>query len=104
MMIARLHTRFDLRVALIGLLLAVLAIAALGLGTGTASAADTAAGFRDGPAIDRSGEEESEDPFHVSDESLTVAIIIPGIFVLATATTVAIAMSKRNRGDDEDDA
>ncbi|PZC49403.1 MAG: hypothetical protein DK306_000642 [Chloroflexi bacterium] len=101
MLIARLQARFGVRAVLLGLLMLGLVFATWSVGADSASAASSA-GVSDTPVIERA-DDESDDPFHVSDASLAVAFFIPGIFLLATGATVAWAISARNRGDEEDD-
>ena len=100
MMIARTRPHFIAGlVALSAVLLAAWALSASPL-----AAAVTDAVLTEPPVLERSAGEESDDPFHVSDESLAAAIFIPGIFLLATGATVGIALSKRGRdGEDDDD-
>ena len=93
-------TRQRVIVALVVLSAALLALWAVSAPSAVAASADGAPA--EPPVVDRAGGEESDDPFHVSDESLAAAIFIPGIFLLATGATVAWAISARGR-DDEDD-
>lgn len=56
----------------------------------------------DAPVIDRAGEEESEDPFHVSDETLATSLFIPFCFVGATLVVFIWAIRNRARAQDDD--
>lgn len=94
------RTRQRLIVGLVVLSAALLALLAVSAPSAAAATADGA--LAQPPLVDRAGGEESDDPFHVSDESLAAALFIPGIFLLATGATVAWAISGRAR-DDEDD-
>ena len=68
-----------------------------------AAAADGA--LAETPVLDAAGDEASDDPFHVSGAGLAIAVIIPGIFLIATGAIVAWAVSARARPeDDEGDA
>jgi len=74
----------------------------------TLSGSSVAAAGTDGvltepPVVDRAGDEESDDPFHVSDSQLAVAILLPGFFLLVTGATVAWAVSRRARDEEDPD-
>ena len=99
MVIAPIRQR--LIVALAAFSVAMLAVWALSASSVSAAGSDDL--LAEPPVVDRAGDEESDDPFHVSDESLAVAIFIPGIFLLATGATVAWAISARRRDDEDDD-
>lgn len=94
------RTRQRVIVALVALIAAVLALWAVSAPSATAAVDGAPAAP---PVVDRAGGDESDDPFHVSDETLAVAIFIPGIFLLATGATVAWAISARGRDDEEDE-
>ena len=89
---------------LLALLLALLLLTSLAVVAGpTASAAGSAAS--EPPVVARLAGDESDDPFHVSDGSLAVAVVVPLIFLVATGATIGWALHNRRRdGDDEDDA
>lgn len=94
------------RTLLIALLMLGLVLAVWSLPTGSASAAAAADGaLAETPVLDAAGDEASDDPFHVSGAGLAIAVIIPGIFLIATGAIVAWAVSARARPeDDEGDA
>ena len=104
MVLVRVRRRFGLRTLLIALLMLGLVLAVWSLPTGSAAAAADGA-LAETPVMEAAGDEASNDPFHVSDAGLAIAVIIPGIFLVATGATVAWAISNRARPeDDEDDA
>ena len=103
MVLIRLREGCRPRTLLLALLMLGLVVAVWSLPTGSAAAADGA--LAETPVLDAAGDEASDDPFHVSDAGLAIAVIIPGIFLVATGATVAWAISNRARPeDDEDDA
>ena len=105
MLVIRLREGFRPRTLLIALLMLGLVLAVWSLPTGSASAAAAAAALAETPVLDAAGDEASDDPFHVSGAGLAIAVIIPGIFLIATGAIVAWAVSARARPeDDEGDA
>ena len=105
MLVIRLREGFRPRTLLIALLMLGLVLAVWSLPTGSAAAAAADGALAETPVLDAAGDEASDDPFHVSDAGLAIAVIIPGIFLIATGATVAWAISARARPeDDEDDA
>ena len=89
----------------VGLLVAYSAPAAAadrGLDGGSAARANaievSAAPAPAGPRTQ--GAAEDEDPFHVSDNELAVAILLPGFFLVLTAAVIGWAWSARVKRDD----
>ena len=104
MVLIRLREGFRPRTLLIALLMLGLVLAVWSLPTGSAAAAADGA-LAETPVLDAAGDEASDDPFHVSGAGLAIAVIIPGIFLIATGAIVAWAVSARARPeDDEGDA
>ena len=105
MVLVRVRRRFGLRTLLLALLMLGLVVAAWSLPAADVAAAAADAALAETPVLEAAGDEASDDPFHVSDAGLAIAVIIPGIFLVATGATVAWAISNRARPeDDEDDA
>ena len=103
MLVIRLREGCRPRTLLIALLMLGLVLAAWSLPTGSAAAAADGA-LAETPVLDAAGDEASDDPFHVSGAGLAIAVIIPGIFLIATGATVAWAISNRARpGDDAEE-
>ena len=104
MVISRVRAPLRHRVVLSVLTLSLLLCVAALVSPGVQAAGSSEGALNERPVTDRAGGEESDDPFHVSDESLAVAIFIPAIFLLATGATVAWALRARNRdGEDADE-
>ncbi len=105
MVLVRVRRRFGLRTLLLALLTLGLVLAAWSLPASDVAAAAADGALAETPVLDAAGDEASDDPFHVSGAGLAIAVIIPGIFLIATGATVAWAISNRARPeDDEDDA
>ena len=105
MLVIRLREGCRPRTLLIALLMLGLVLAVWSLPTGSASAAAADGALAETPVLDAAGDEASDDPFHVSGAGLAIAVIIPGIFLIATGAIVAWAVSARARPeDDEGDA
>jgi hypothetical protein len=102
MVLARIAQRSGARPFLLALLVLAVALAAWTLPAGDAAAAAADGALAETPVLEAAGDEASDDPFHVSDAGLAIAIVIPGIFLIMTGATVAWAMANRVRpGDDE---
>ncbi len=105
MLVIRLREGCRPRTLLIALLMLGLVVAAWSLPASDVAAAAADVALAETPVLDAAGDEASDDPFHVSGAGLAIAVIIPGIFLVATGATVAWAISNRARPeDDEDDA
>ncbi|MCY3919366.1 MAG: hypothetical protein OXG38_06150 [Chloroflexi bacterium] len=102
MVLVRACRRIGPRTWLLALLALTVALAAWTLPAGDVAAAAADGALAETPVLEAAGDEASDDPFHVSNAGLAIAIIVPGIFLIATGATVAWAVANRVRpGEDE---
>ena len=101
MVLVRLRDGVGPRTLLLALLMLGLVVAAWSLPAGDVAAAAADGALAETPVLDAAGDEASDDPFHVSGAGLAIAVIVPGIFLLATGATVAWAISARARPGEE---
>ena len=87
--------------SLLALLLTAVFLAAIGFAGAPMVLAGDAAAVADTPVPVHAGSEGGEDPFHVSDKTLTVAVVLPLIFLVLTGATIAWAWSNRRRDGDD---
>ena len=102
MVLVRAYRRIGPRTLLLTLLALAVALAAWTLPAGDVAAAAADGALAETPVLEAAGDEASDDPFHVSGAGLAIAIVVPGIFLIATGATIAWAMANRARpGEDE---